>query len=293
MSSSSFSALQSDFQTGDYTFDLGGGIKPTANFTINYVGNTYAVNPPELTAASFNALQGMNAAAGVTLDFNSFITSGDPNHSDITFSVLDSSNNSVFFSGFLDSYATDVTIPTESCRLGSPTLSTFCLSEPVFGENDSPAFGTTQFYDTHTAGAFFTEAGAVPEPSTWAMLLIGIRRVGRFADTAALGSRAWRRPPPEASDAPTGTGPPDWQLLRLCGEGRPVGSTPETMFIAVSRAHKLSVTLLHLACEPVMGLVWGRRRYAPMIKHDYRPAKNKPVTADRSRSGGWAGGRKA
>ena len=45
-SNSSFSALQSDFPTGDYTFDVTGGIEPTTIFTINYVGNTYALKSP-------------------------------------------------------------------------------------------------------------------------------------------------------------------------------------------------------------------------------------------------------
>ncbi len=65
--------------------------------------------------------------------------------------------------------------------------------------------------------------------------------------------------------------------------GRFQCATTETMS---GGAHKFSVALLHLRREPVTAVVWGRRRYALMIKHDYRPAKNKPVTADRSRSGG-------
>jgi hypothetical protein len=36
----------------------------------------------------------------------------------------------------------------------------------------------TQFYDTHTDGSFSTVAGAVPEPSTWAMMLIGFGGLG-------------------------------------------------------------------------------------------------------------------
>jgi hypothetical protein len=36
----------------------------------------------------------------------------------------------------------------------------------------------TQFYDTHTDGSFSTAAGAVPEPSTWAMMLIGFGGLG-------------------------------------------------------------------------------------------------------------------
>jgi len=35
-----------------------------------------------------------------------------------------------------------------------------------------------QFYDTHTGGMFSTAAGAVPEPSTWAMMLIGFGGLG-------------------------------------------------------------------------------------------------------------------
>jgi PEP-CTERM motif len=36
----------------------------------------------------------------------------------------------------------------------------------------------TQFYDTHTDGSFSTAAGAVPEPSTWAMLFTGFVSLG-------------------------------------------------------------------------------------------------------------------
>jgi PEP-CTERM motif len=49
---------------------------------------------------------------------------------------------------------------------------------------------TTQFYDTHTGGRFSTAAGAVPEPSTWAMLLMGFIGLGVMARRragAALG----------------------------------------------------------------------------------------------------------
>ena len=147
-SNSSFSALQSDFPTGDYTFDVTGGIEPTTIFTINYVGNTYALNPPELTAASYGALQGLNPADPLTLDFNSFITTGTPNNSDIVFSILNSSNDQVYTSGFLSPTATSVTIPGGALSPGQSYTFDLLFSEQVFGEVDaSPGFGTTQFYD--------------------------------------------------------------------------------------------------------------------------------------------------
>jgi PEP-CTERM motif len=46
-----------------------------------------------------------------------------------------------------------------------------------------------QFYDTHTDSTFSTAAGAVPEPSTWAMLFmgfIGLGVVGRRRAVAAV-----------------------------------------------------------------------------------------------------------
>jgi hypothetical protein len=189
-SNGDFATLQGLYPTGNYTFDLTGGAFGPTSFAINYLGDTYAANPPELTAASYNALQGMNVAAGVTLDFNSFIIGGDPNNSDIILSVLDSSSTPVFTSASLLPSATSVTIPGGILKAGQSYTFDLLFSEQVFGENDAPAFGTTQFYDTHTSGAFFTAAGAVPESSTWAMLLTGFLGIGLVARRQATRLRA-------------------------------------------------------------------------------------------------------
>jgi hypothetical protein len=55
---------------------------------------------------------------------------------------------------------------------------------------------------------------------------------------------------------------------------------------------KLFVTPLASTRESGMRLVWGRQRDDPESNMGYRPAKMNPVTADRSGSGGTAGGRK-
>lgn len=171
----SLPALLTAFPPGPYAFDLTGGTDGPTTFTIDYAGSTYAENPPELTEASFDALQGMNAAASITLDFNSFVTTGKPSNSDITLTILDSTFTPVYFSGFLDSSATDWTIPGGTLLAGQSYTFDLLFSSQISGTNDSPSFGTTQFYDTHTQGAFTT---AIPEPSTWAMLLTGFLGIG-------------------------------------------------------------------------------------------------------------------
>ena len=52
------------------------------------------------------------------------------------------------------------------------------FDDRIVTEDDELNIPLTQFYDTHTGGMFSTAAEAVPEPSTWAMMLIGFGGVG-------------------------------------------------------------------------------------------------------------------
>jgi hypothetical protein len=175
-SNASFSALVDEFPTGDYTFDLTGGTLGPAKFVINYAGDAYS-NTPELTAASFNALQGLNAADSVTLDFNAMDVSPNatPGANNIFFSIVDSSDTPVF-NATLSTTDTSVTIPGGTLAAGE-TYSFDLLFDDRIVTQDDQGVPVTQFYDTHTDGSFST-AGAVPEPSTWAMLLIGFVGLG-------------------------------------------------------------------------------------------------------------------
>ena len=65
----SFPNLQMAFPTGGYQFDLTGGTMGPSTVSLNFDGDAYS-NTPRLAAASFSALQGLNAAAPITLDFN-------------------------------------------------------------------------------------------------------------------------------------------------------------------------------------------------------------------------------
>jgi hypothetical protein len=168
--------LQSDFPNGDYTFDLTGGTMGPTEFVINYAGNGYSYTP-ELTAASFSALQGLNAADSITLDFNAMDVSPNatPGANNIFFSIVNSSNSTVFNETLLTT-DTSVTIPRGTLSAGQSYSFDLLFDDRI--TDSTEGFLKTQFYDTHTGGSFSTAAGAVPEPSTWAMMLIGFGGLG-------------------------------------------------------------------------------------------------------------------
>jgi PEP-CTERM motif len=175
-SNTTFAGLQSDFPNGDYTFDLSGGTMGPTEFVIDYAGNAYS-NTPELTAASFSALQGLNAANSITVDFNAIDVSPNatPGANSIVFSITNSSDASVF-TETLSTSDTSVTIPGGTLAAGQSYSFDLLFDDRIVDTSD-PDVLLTQFYDTHTAGAFST-AGAVPEPSTWAMMVIGFGGLG-------------------------------------------------------------------------------------------------------------------
>jgi hypothetical protein len=175
-SNSSFSGLQGDFPSGGYVFDLEGGTMGPMPFFLEYDGDAYS-NTPQLAAASFSALQGLNAADSLTLDFNAMDVSPNatPGANNIFFSVVDSSNSTVFNETLLTT-DTSVTIPGGTLLAGQSYSFDLLFDDRI--TDSTEGFLKTQFYDTHTDGFFSTAAGAVPEPSTWAMLLMGFVGLG-------------------------------------------------------------------------------------------------------------------
>jgi hypothetical protein len=157
-SNSVFSDLQTAYPNVGYQFDLTGGTMGAFSITVNYAGDAYS-NTPQLAAASFDALQGLNAPGPSTLDFNAMDVSPNANgDNSIIFSILDSSNMTVFSSGALPTNATSVTIGGGVLSTGQSYTFDLLFDDRIVEDN------TEQFYDTHTFGSFSTAGGAVPEP---------------------------------------------------------------------------------------------------------------------------------
>ena len=178
-SNTDLATLQGLYPAGPYGFDVTGA-KPEAKFTIPYGMPAAYANTPELT--NFSALQGANAAGGLTVDFNDFGINPDADDSLFFFTVT--LNGTTVFSASGDPTAS-VFIPAADLLPGQTYEFDLNYSSRIVTAADVPgneSLPLTQFYDIHTSGTFSTAgAGAVPEPSTWAMLFLGFIGLGVMA----------------------------------------------------------------------------------------------------------------
>jgi len=187
-SNASFSALETLYPAGSYVFDLAAGSQPSTSIGIDYVGDAYS-GVPSIT--NFSALQGVNANASFTVDLAPYVPGSVATDSFIFFSITDSSGDIVYSSGGLADTTTSIAIGAGTLAAGSDYTFDLLYSNRIGGSDFINEYPVTQFYDTHTDGSFSTAAGAVPEPSTWAMLLMGFVGAGvmlrrRAASVATL-----------------------------------------------------------------------------------------------------------
>ena len=173
MGFSSFSDLQTNYPNVPYQFDLTGAAPPPdVSIVVSYAGDAYS-NVPYVT--NFSALAGLDASNPFQVDFNTFLPGLIANESEIFFNVIDSTNTTVFSVGDLRDTTTSVIIPAGTLAAGQTYTFDLVFDNRINGTDDLSGLPVTQFYDTHTDGSFTT---AVPEPSTWAMLLIGFVGLG-------------------------------------------------------------------------------------------------------------------
>jgi hypothetical protein len=171
----SLSDLEATYPTGTYTFDVSGGTQPEKVVSQSYAGDAYP-NTPLVT--NFSALQGLNAADAFTVDLNGMVVSPNatPDVNNIYFFIYNASTNAQVFSDAGPPTVTDFVIPGGTLAAGTSYYFNLVYDDRIVDTTggDSP-ITLTQFYDIGTAGDFTT---AVPEPSTWAMMLVGFVGLG-------------------------------------------------------------------------------------------------------------------
>ncbi len=107
------------------------------------------------------------------------------------FFVVDSSNTTVVSDSIPPSDTTSVTLPAVTLLPGQTYTFEVLFSDRITGSDDVGGSYNAVLRHPYD-GSFSTAAGAVPEPSTWAMLLMGFVGLG-FAGFYADGSKARRR----------------------------------------------------------------------------------------------------
>ena len=167
-------ALDTVFPTGQYIYTLGAG--PGAQTFSTMIPSTiYPAAAPEL--ANFVALAMLDPHQAFTVSLTSgFAPQGTESFT--FFSIFDNTANQFAYSaGFLDPTTTSFQLGADTLIAGHSYRAEAIYDNrfSVFGANGDPA--SFHLFDSRTF-ADFTLAAAVPEPSTWAMMILGAGGIG-------------------------------------------------------------------------------------------------------------------
>jgi len=175
-------ALNAAYPFGDYTTTYSGN--DSGSDTVDYDHNDLATSTPTFTAATYDALQGLDASDGVDLDFNSF-EGADPT-SYVFVTIYNSATGEDVFDaggGFLPSDTTSVFLPGDTLEAGTSYFAVLNFSnrDPATDGND---VDVSQNWDYDTSLSFTT--AAAPESSSIVSLAVLIA-------LGALGTICYRR----------------------------------------------------------------------------------------------------
>ncbi len=181
--------LSSNFPSGDYVLNaVNTGTGASAQVTLSYDGTNYFSAAPQLTAASYDGLAGMSAYQPYDFVFSPFTPTGG-NYARIFFTITDLATDTVVFSDtFLGTGVTSIVVPADTLLPGTayseeldfstrtqttdPSMINCLGSDP----SQCAGLGLTELAWNSRTIAYFTTA--VPEPSTWAMMLMGFAGLG-------------------------------------------------------------------------------------------------------------------
>ncbi len=132
---------------------------------------------PAVDAASFTALQSLNPALGLTVFVNTFTPDPDADFGQTFFSVFDLTAGATVASLFGPSTTSSFFLPIGTFTAGHSYESQLIFDNGVNGR-DGNAFTTAR--SDLRSDVFFDvpQAGAVPEPATWAIMVLGLGLMG-------------------------------------------------------------------------------------------------------------------
>ncbi len=179
--------LNSEYGFGDYTFNVSNSVtSDIQSATLSYLQDAYTADIPALTAASFTALQSVNPALSLTLNFNTFTPDAAANDAVTFFTLYDQTANALIINDFgVPSIMNSDTIAANTLIAGHSYTYEIIFSDRIAGLDVTGGLPATQYFDVRTFGDF--SVAAVPEPETYAMLLAGLGVLG-FVARKRIGS---------------------------------------------------------------------------------------------------------
>jgi hypothetical protein len=138
----------------------------------------YTADIPQLSGASFDALSLPEPGGGLPIDFNTFTPATNTSGQGF-FTIFDyTTNTTVFNDAGFDPSTAGVFLPPGTLTVGDSYVFELIFDDYIPG-TDPNGVATTARWDQRTLGFFSPEAPVVvPEPSTWAMALLGFCLLG-------------------------------------------------------------------------------------------------------------------
>jgi hypothetical protein len=114
------SSLLAAWPRGLYRFDLYGGFAPAQGLNVSRVAEWWPAVQPTISAATFNALQAIDASSPLVIPFNSFIFDYPATSGSTRVEITDLFDSTLAFSVVVMQPATSVTVPAGTLEAGRP-----------------------------------------------------------------------------------------------------------------------------------------------------------------------------
>jgi hypothetical protein len=165
--------LHTAYPFGLYTITATNSATSTSA-VINYTTDLFTSSTPFVT--NFSSLAGLDPTQNFAVNYNAFTPAAGSSQGFTFFTIF-----GAFDAGFQSNTTTSSLIPANTLAPNTTYEFQLDYSDRLHGGPDNNGNFTEQGFDVRTLGFFTTGVGAVPEPSTWAMMILGFAGVGFMA----------------------------------------------------------------------------------------------------------------